>query len=246
MSDERIERGSPAPGPPPPAVDVPEVERERDPRDRDLVCVCGHYRHWDLEEDGVTGCLERHRCGCYQYRPADTDPPQLPESDDTNMTPAEFRATKAEGIPVRVVTSRAEYEEAMHGWCPECDGQSTCAPGTCPGVGAPEAAREMHVALDDLQGLAHRLGFCCYAAALDPNSPCPWHASPPVPDTDHPDPRAEAARRLRAAGDAAAKLRWFSAAAHWREQAEWVEADGPNEELVALAIARALLGGTDA
>lgn len=61
------------------------------------------------------------------------------------------------------------------GWCPECDGQSQCAPGTCCGVGAPEATRELHEALDDLQGLAHRLGFCCYAAALDPHSPCPWH-----------------------------------------------------------------------
>lgn len=67
------------------------------------------------------------------------------------------------------------------GWCPECDGPSRCAPGTCCGVGAPEAVRELHEALDDLQGLAHRLGFCCYAAALDPHSPCPWHAEAAAP-----------------------------------------------------------------
>lgn len=72
------------------------------------------------------------------------------------------------------------------GWCPECDGPSQCAPGTCCGVGAPEAARELHRHLDELQIHARRLGFCCYAAALDPNGPCPWHAEaaapPPAPE----------------------------------------------------------------
>jgi len=62
------------------------------------------------------------------------------------------------------------------GWCPECDGPSRCAPGTCCGVGAPEAARGIHAELDIVQERARRLGFCCYAAALDPNAPCPWHA----------------------------------------------------------------------
>lgn len=32
------------------------------------------------------------------------------EVDDTEMTPAEFRAAAAEGLPVRVVTSRQAYE----------------------------------------------------------------------------------------------------------------------------------------
>lgn len=70
--------------------------------------------------------------------------------------------------------------EPPKGWCPECDGRSQCAPGTCCGVGAPEAARELHRHLDELQIHARRLGFCCYAAALDPNAPCPWHAPEPV------------------------------------------------------------------
>ena len=34
------------------------------------------------------------------------------EVDDTDMTPAEFRATRRRGQPVRVVPSRAEYEDA--------------------------------------------------------------------------------------------------------------------------------------
>lgn len=35
------------------------------------------------------------------------------EVDDTEMTPAEFRSAAAQGLPVRVVTSRQEYEAAL-------------------------------------------------------------------------------------------------------------------------------------
>ena len=35
------------------------------------------------------------------------------EVDDTAMTPAEFRAARERGIPVRVVTSREEYEAVL-------------------------------------------------------------------------------------------------------------------------------------
>jgi hypothetical protein len=35
------------------------------------------------------------------------------EVDDTEMTPAEFRAAAAQGLPVRVVTSRQAYEAEL-------------------------------------------------------------------------------------------------------------------------------------
>jgi hypothetical protein len=35
------------------------------------------------------------------------------EVDDTEMTPAEFRAAAAAGLPVRIVTSRQAYEAEL-------------------------------------------------------------------------------------------------------------------------------------